>query len=60
VDHGCGDYLVHCKEFILGHEELPEAYKDKIRRSYLCPETIKTMMDGRALLDAEETETEDI
>jgi hypothetical protein len=44
VDHGCGHYLVQCKEYILGNEELPEAYRNKIRRSYLCPETIRTMV----------------
>jgi hypothetical protein len=53
VDHGCGEYLVSCKEFILGHEELSEAYKAKIRRSYLCPDTIKSMLEEREIVELE-------
>ena len=54
VDHGCGDYLIQCKEFILGHDDLPEAYKARIRNSYLCPETIKSMIEQREMVDIEE------
>ncbi len=59
VDHGCGDYLVSCKEYILGHEDLPEAYKAKIRRSYLCPDTIKSMLDARQFVELEDAPESD-
>ncbi|MDQ3101615.1 MAG: hypothetical protein M3R08_09530 [Bacteroidota bacterium] len=47
VENGCGNYLVDCKEFILGHDELPERYKQKIRRSYLSPASINEMVVAR-------------
>ena len=40
VERGMGDYIVATKRFILDHAELPEAYKDKIRRLYLSPDVI--------------------
>jgi hypothetical protein len=35
-----GHYIVATKRFILDHAELPQAYKDKIRRLYLSPDVI--------------------
>ena len=40
VERGMGDYIVATKRFILDHAELPQAYKDKIRRLYLSPDVI--------------------
>lgn len=47
VEGGCGDHLVKCKEFILRHDELPDAYKEKIKRSYLSPDAIMDMLQAR-------------
>lgn len=40
VERGMGHYIVATKRFILNHAELPQAYKDKIRRLYLSPDVI--------------------
>lgn len=40
VERGMGDYIVATKRFILDHAELPQVYKDKIRRLYLSPDVI--------------------
>jgi hypothetical protein len=40
VERGMGNYIVATKRFILDHAELPESYKDKIRRLYLSPDVI--------------------
>ncbi len=40
VERGMGNYIVATKRFILDHAELPQAYKDKIRRLYLSPDVI--------------------
>ncbi|MCW3113224.1 MAG: hypothetical protein JWR18_1620 [Segetibacter sp.] len=40
VERGMGDYIVATKRFILDHAELPQEYKDKIRRLYLSPDVI--------------------
>ena len=40
VERGMGHYIVATKRFILDHAELPQAYKDKIRRLYLSPDVI--------------------
>jgi hypothetical protein len=40
VERGMGYYIVATKRFILDHAELPQAYKDKIKRLYLSPDVI--------------------
>lgn len=40
VERGMGNYIVATKRFILDHAELPQAYKDKIRKLYLSPDVI--------------------
>jgi hypothetical protein len=40
VEHGLGHYIVATKRFILDNAELPQAYKDKIRKLYLSPDVI--------------------
>lgn len=40
VNHGLGQYIIDTKKFILGHTELPKAYKEKIARVYLSPDEI--------------------
>jgi len=40
VERGMGNYIVATKRFILDNAELPQSYKDKIRRLYLSPDII--------------------
>jgi hypothetical protein len=40
VERGMGGHIVATKRFILDHAQLPEAYKNKIRRLYLSPDVI--------------------
>jgi hypothetical protein len=40
VERGMGDFIVATKRFILDHADLPQSYKDKIRRLYLSPDII--------------------
>ena len=40
VERGMGNYIVATKRFILDHAELPQSYKDKIRKLYLSPDVI--------------------
>jgi hypothetical protein len=40
VERGMGNYIVATKRFILNNADLPQAYKDKIRRLYLSPDVI--------------------
>lgn len=40
VEHGLGHYIVATKRFILDHAQLPQDYKDKIKRLYLSPDVI--------------------
>jgi hypothetical protein len=51
VERGMGNYIVATKRFILDHAELPQAYKDKIRRLYLSPdvimEQVKRLEEGK-------------
>jgi len=40
VNRGMGSYILATKDFILGHSELSQRYKDKIARLYLSPDDI--------------------
>ncbi|WP_340065642.1 hypothetical protein [Ascidiimonas aurantiaca] len=40
VKAGYGTYLIRTKNFILSHTELPESYKNKIRKYYPSPDQI--------------------
>lgn len=40
VNRGMAPYILATKDFILGHTELPQKYKDKIARLYLSPDDI--------------------
>lgn len=48
IGHGLGDKIVATKNFILDHADLPERYKDKIRRLYLSPEETLLLIDEYA------------
>jgi len=40
VERGMGHYIVATKRFILDNADLPQEYKDKIKRLYLSPDVI--------------------
>lgn len=40
VNHGSGKYILSTKRFILDHADIPQVYKDKIKRLYLSPDII--------------------
>jgi len=56
VERGMGDYIVATKRFILDNADLPQAYKDKIRRLYLSPdvivEQVRKLEEGKRLQPA--------
>ena len=37
LKHGLGDKVMHTKQFILNHSEIPDWYKSRIRRLYMSP-----------------------
>lgn len=45
VSHGMGDYILATKDFILNHAHLSKIYKDRIRKLYLSPEEILSLVD---------------
>lgn len=55
VSCGLGDKLVATKNFVLNHERLPEAYKNKIRSLYMSPGEIMSMVEVEVV---EESETD--
>ena len=40
VEHGSGKFILATKRFILDHTEIPQEYKNKIKRLYLSPDII--------------------
>jgi len=53
VSSGMGDKIVATKNFVLNHDRLPEAYKDKIRSLYMSPGEIMSMVE---VIEEEDTE----
>jgi len=47
VSHGMGDYILKTKSFILDNAEIEEKYKARIRKYYLSPEEIMTLVEER-------------
>jgi hypothetical protein len=47
VNNGMGDYIQATKNFILNHSGFSVQYKNKIRRQYLSPEEILTMVQEK-------------
>ena len=45
VSSGLGPAIIATKDFVLNHERLPEAYKNKIRALYLSPGEILSLVD---------------
>lgn len=49
VAHGMGDYILKTKEFILNHADISQHYKDRIKKLYLSPEEIMTLIKEHKL-----------
>ena len=45
VAAGLGNQIITHKQYVLNHDMLSENYKEKIRRLYLSPSQIMTMID---------------
>jgi len=45
VQKGMGNYIIATKNFILNHTELPEHYKENIKKLYLSPDEILMLVD---------------
>ena len=45
VQKGMGNYIIATKNFILNHTELPEKYKENIKKLYLSPDEILMLID---------------
>lgn len=45
VKHGLGDQIMKTKNYILNHAEIPQQYKDKMKKLYLSPEEIMQMVE---------------
>ena len=47
VKHKMEDYILKTKNFILNHAEIPEVYKNRMKRYYLSPEEIMILVKDR-------------
>ena len=47
VKHKMDDYILKTKNFILNHAEIPEVYKNRMKRYYLSPEEIMVLVKDR-------------
>lgn len=45
VSNGLGKAIIATKDFVLNHDRLPEAYKNKIRALYMSPGEILSLVD---------------
>ena len=44
LDHGLGNMIMETKNFVLNHADIPEEYKNRIRRLYMSPEEFTEML----------------
>lgn len=47
IDHGFGDELMATKLYILDQSKLPEKYKQRIKRYYLSPTELETILKAK-------------
>ncbi len=47
VKHKMEDYILKTKNFILNHAEIPDVYKNRMKRYYLSPEEIMVLVEDR-------------
>jgi hypothetical protein len=45
IGHGCADYILATKKYILEHSDLSNAYKTRIEKYYMSPEELTLMRD---------------
>lgn len=56
VAQGMSDYLLAHKSFVLGHADLPDAYKERIVRLYLSPDDIVELIEELSAAGPDEQE----
>nr|WKN37066.1 hypothetical protein K4G66_32365 [Tunicatimonas sp. TK19036] len=44
LDHGLGDMIMETKNFVLNHADIPDSYKERIKRLYMSPEEFTEML----------------
>lgn len=54
VTHGLGEKIIATKNFVLNHEKLPVAYKNKIKSLYMSPGEILSMVETDEVEENEE------
>ncbi|QDO95665.1 hypothetical protein FNB79_06265 [Formosa sediminum] len=47
IIHGMEDYIIATKNFILDNANIPDSYKNRIKRFYLSPEEIMLLIEER-------------
>ncbi|WP_367390285.1 hypothetical protein [Lewinella sp. LCG006] len=47
IDHGFGDALMATKHYILEQSKLPDTYKQRIRKYYLSPTELETILQAK-------------
>lgn len=60
VAHGLGEKIIATKNFVLNHDQIPLAYKEKIEALYMSPGEILSMVDPDMDEEIEEDEDQSI
>lgn len=48
IGHGCADYIMGTKKFILEHSDLSNVYKKRIEKYYMSPDELAIMLNKEA------------
>ncbi|MBL3657111.1 hypothetical protein [Fulvivirga sediminis] len=48
IEHGLADKIIATKNYILNHADLPEKYKNKIRKFYMAPEEVMMIVQSKS------------
>ncbi len=45
IEHGLGEYIHATKQFIVNHADIPESYKEHIKKYYMTPEQVMEIIN---------------
>ena len=48
LEHGLGEKIIKTKNFVLDHVDIPERYKERVKRLYMSPEEFMQMLSEAA------------
>jgi len=48
IGHGCADYILTTKKYILEHSDISNAYKTRIEKYYMSPDELAIMLNEQA------------